>query len=229
MELAAALRSLIVEEGVPLFGIADAVGFQKALPDWHPLRLMPAAKRALIFGRPFVSPRLVVDEKTDLSNDAYWKANEPVLAGISRLRGGILNLLDTFGFAAGNFGGFNADFTPTFSYRLAQHEAGVGVYGRFGVCINPTYGCYYTTGVLLTDAELPVTPKRQLEGFSPCRNCSRCAEVCPAKAIDPETDPETCYDREKRIRYIRALKRKYGMEAKACSRCFSVCPWSAKP
>ncbi len=160
MELAAALRSLIVEEGVPLFGIADAVGFQKALPDWHPLRLMPAAKRALIFGRPFVSPRLVVDEKTDLSNDAYWKANEPVLAGISRLRGGILNLLDTFGFAAGNFGGFNADFTPTFS-------------------------------------------------------CSRCAEVCPAKAIDPETDPETCYDREKCIRYIRALKRKYGMEAKA--------------
>ncbi len=105
MELAAALRSLIVEESAPLFGIADAAGFQKALPDWHPKRLMPRAKRALIFGRPFVGPRLVVDGKTGLSNDAYWKANEPVLAGISRLRGGILNLLDSFGFAAGNFGG----------------------------------------------------------------------------------------------------------------------------
>ncbi len=227
MELIAALRLLIEQEGVPIFGIADAAGFQKAQPDWHPQRLMPRARRAVVFGRPFVGPRLVVDEQTNLSSGGYWKANEPVMAGIARLRGGILNLLDGFGVAACNFGGFSAELAPTFSYRLAQHEAGVGVYGRFGVCLNPTYGCYYTTGVLLTDAELPVTPRHPLDGFFPCRECSRCAQVCPVNAIDPRAAPESGYDREKCLRYIRGLKRKYGTEAKACARCFAVCPWSS--
>jgi len=225
MELTEALESLIAREGVPLFGVADTAGFQHALPDWHPRRLVPTAKRALVFGRPFVGPRLVVDDRTNLSNESYWKANEPVLGEIARLRSKIVDLLDSFGFAACNFGGFRSDFASTFSYRLAQHEAGLGVYGHFGVCINPTFGCYYTVGVLLTDAVIPVTDRTQLEGFQPCSRCSLCAEACPPKAIDPGKQPEIGYDRDKCIRYIRALKKKHVIEAKACSRFFSVCPW----
>ena len=225
MELTEALESLIAQEGVSLFGIADTAGFQLALPDWHPRRLVPMAKRALVFGRPFVGPKLVVDDKTNLSNESYWKANEAVLGEISRLRSRIMDLLDSFGFAACNFGGFGSDFGPAFSYRLAQYEAGLGVYGRFGVCINPAFGCYYTVGVLLTDAVIPVTDRTQLEGFQPCSRCSLCADACPPKAIDPSKEPEIGYDRDKCIRYIRALKKKHGIEAKACSRCFSVCPW----
>jgi len=225
MGLHAALESLITQEGVPLFGVADTADFQHALPDWHPKRLVPRAKRALVFGRPFVGPKLVVDQKTNLSNDSFWKANEPVLIEISRLRNRIVNLLDSFGFAACNFGGFSSNFEPTFSYRLAQYEAGIGVYGRFGVCINPALGCYYTTGVLLTDVVIPVTEKSGLEGFHPCNRCRLCADVCPPKAINPLKEPEICYDRDKCIRYIRVLKKRHDMEAKACSRCFSVCPW----
>ena len=58
MELTEALESLIAQEGVSLFGIADTAGFQHALPDWHPRRLVPRAKRAVVFGRPFVGPKL---------------------------------------------------------------------------------------------------------------------------------------------------------------------------
>jgi len=58
MELTAALESLIAQEGVSLFGVADTAGFQHALPDWHPRHLVPMAKRALVFGRPFVGPKL---------------------------------------------------------------------------------------------------------------------------------------------------------------------------
>ena len=229
MELAAALQSLIAEQGLPLYGVADTDGFAHAQPDWHPRRLLPRARRALVFGLPFVGPRLTVDEKTGLSNDDYWQANAPVLARVAHLRCLLLNLLDSFGYAALNIGGFNAGFQPTFSYRLAQHEAGVGVYGRFGVCLNPTFGCGYTTGVLLTDAPLPPTPRGQLAGYAPCRDCRRCAEACPARAIDADLEPEVGYDRDRCIRYIRALKRKHGAEAKACSRCFSMCPWSSRP
>jgi epoxyqueuosine reductase QueG len=220
------LESLISEERVRIFGVADTEGFEHALPEWHSRRLVPRAARAVVLGRPFAGVRLVVDEKTGLSNDSYGKANEPVLEDVARLRHRIADLLDRFGCAACFSGGFNPEgFEPTFSYRLAQHEAGVEVYGQFGVCIRPDAGCWYTIGVLLTDVEIPVTARNALENFRPCSGCRRCAGACPAGAIDANREPEVGYDRDRCIRYIQALKKRHGADAKVCARCFSACPW----
>lgn len=225
MEFQAALRNLIDQERVPLFGVANTNGFQHAQSELHPRQLVPRSKSVLVFGVPFVGPKLMVDERTNLSNDSYWTANEPIQNKIFQLRAQIVNLLDSYGYAACNFGGFGPIFEPTFSYRLAQYEAGIGVYGRFGVCINRHFGCYYTVGVLLTDAELAPTEKSQLDGFHPCNGCRRCADVCPARAIDASKNPEVGYDRDRCIKYILGLKKRYSPEAKACAKCFSICPW----
>lgn len=220
------IKEFVVKKKIPIFGIAKANGFKYALPEWHPKKLMPRSRSVLIFGMPFVKYKLSIDGKTYIANDFWWKINEPVQRSVEVWRGGFVNLLDDFGFSAANFGGFGLSFKPTFSYRLAQYEAGIGNYGRFGVCINPEYGCYYYVGVLITDVKLKPSDKDRLNEYSPCKGCKLCAEVCPVKAIDAYKNPEEGYNRDRCVKFIMKIKQKYNDDVKVCARCFTVCPWA---
>jgi len=180
-----------------------------------------------VFGRPFAWHPLHVDEKTYLANESWWKANDSVTREVARWRGEIINLFDEFGLGTANFGGYSLTSAPTFSYRLAQHEAGIGVYGRFGVCLNPDFGCYYTVAILLTEAMLASSDKTKLDGFAPCEGCAICAEVCPVTAIDATKAPAKSYNRDLCLRFILKMKQRHRADAKICSRCFSACPWGA--
>lgn len=199
MDMNNVIKEFVVKEKIPIFGIANADGFKHALPEWHPKKLMPRSRSVLIFGLPFVKYELSVNEETYISND--------------------------FGFSAANFGGFELSSEPTFSYRLAQYEAGIGIYGRFGVCINPEYGCYYYVGVLITDVKLEPSDKNRLNGFYPCKECRLCADVCPVKAIDASKNPAKGYNRDRCIKFIMKIKQRYNDNVKVCARCFTVCPW----
>lgn len=186
---------------------------------------MPRCRSVIIFGRPFVGhiPYVVGDKH--IAEDAWWEANKIVFRDLAIWRGDIINLLDEFGLATTNIGGHGPTSEPTFSYRLAQHEAGVGVYGRFGVCLNLEFGCYYKVSALLTDADLSPSNKLKVKNFSPCLNCTSCAEVCPVRAIDPSLHPAEGYNRDLCTRFILKMKERHGHETKICARCFSVCPW----
>jgi epoxyqueuosine reductase QueG len=219
------LASFVQERKIPIYGIANADGFEYALPGWKPKELMPRCRSVIIFGRPFVEHTPYVVEKKHIANDSWWEANEAVFREVAKWRGEIINLFDEFGLATANFGGYGPTSEPTFSFRLAQYEAAIGVYGRFGVCLNPDFGCYYKVGVLLTDAKLIPSDKAQLEDFSPCKDCRKCAEVCPVRAIDPSKAPAVGYDRDLCSRFILKMKERHGDDAKICARCFSVCPW----
>jgi epoxyqueuosine reductase QueG len=225
MELDHALAEFVQEQRIPIFGIAHADDFDRALPGWCPKDLMPRCHSVVVFGRPFVEHSLTVDEKSHRANESWWKMNEPVFHGVAAWRGALITLFDTFGLGAANFGGYGFTSAVTFSYRLAQYEAGVGVYGRFGVCLHPEFGCSYTVGVLLTEAKLLPSDRTRLKDFSPCDNCKDCAEVCPVKAIDASRDPVDGNNLERCMRFILAMKQRYGEHTKVCARCFSVCPW----
>lgn len=226
MDIGNALATYVREHKIPIFGIADASGFAHALPGWHPHEVMPLCKSVVVFGRPFIEHPLRVEEKTHLANDSWWETNASVSQEIARWRGDIVNLLDTFGLGAANVGGFGPSTEPTLSYRLAQYEAGVGVYGRFGACLNPEFGCYYAVGVLLTDAELPPSDQDRLKDFAPCEGCAICADVCPVRAIDASSPPERANNQALCLRFVWKMKGRHSEEVKVCSRCFSACPWS---
>lgn len=233
VDMDSVLEEFVQERRISIFGIASADGFEHALPGWHPKQLMSRCKSVLVFGRPFVEHPLHVDEETHIAGQSWWAANEPVYRAVAGWRGELVNLFDEFGLGAANFGGFWITSAPTFSYRLAQYEAGLGVFGRFGVCLNPDFGCYYYVGVLLTEAEFTPSDKDRLMGFEPCERCSLCTEVCPVKAIDVSKAPAEGYDRELCIRFILKLRQRYERDAiyryesvKFCSRCFAVCPWA---
>ena len=233
VDMDSVLEEFVQGRRIPIFGIASADGFEHALPGWHPKQVMPRSKSVVVFGRPFVGYPLHVDEDTHIADQSWWTANEPIYRGVAEWRGELINLFDEFGLGAANFGGFWITSEPTLSYRLAQYEAGLGVFGRFGVCLNPDFGCYYYVGVLLTEAELTPSDKDRLMGFEPCDGCTLCAEVCPVKAIDVSKAPAEGYDRELCMRFILKVRQRYERDAryrfdsvKICSRCFTVCPWA---
>jgi epoxyqueuosine reductase len=89
-----------------------------------------------------------------------------------------------------------------FSFKMAAHEAGVGVFGKSGVVITPEYGPRVNIGVVVTDAILE--PDEKLN-FNPCQTCNVCVQVCPAKAIQ-------------------ALRNETGDDKFFCGYCYDKCP-----
>ena len=227
------LQAFIQEREIPIFGVASADGFEQALPGWHPKELMPRCKSVIVFGRPFVEAPWHVDEKTHVIDHDWYAANEPAFGALPEWRGGLVNLFDQYGVGVASFGGFWISSEPTMSYRLAQYEAGVGVFGRFGVCISPDFGCYYCVGVLLTEADLTPTGRDRLIDFDPCDGCTLCAEVCPTRAIDVSKTPAEGYDMARCFRFLLRLRQRYGADSvyryedvKFCGQCFGICPWA---
>jgi epoxyqueuosine reductase QueG len=226
MDLDSAIAKFVEDRTIPIFGIANAQGFAGALPGWHPKELMPKCKSVIVLGHPLFQHPLYMEERTYIANQSWWDAQRIVSRQIATWKGELFALLDDRGLGVASFGRFRLTTLPTFSYRLAQVEAGVAVYGRAGICIHPEYGCYYRVGVLLTEAELAATSATHLDGFDPCQGCSECARVCPVRAIDMTKEPSAGYDRERCMRFIMKMSERSGIGAKICAQCFSVCPWS---
>lgn len=227
------LADFLTKQAIPIFAITSADDFEHALPGWQPKDLMPRARSMILFGLPFIEYPRSLNEKTHIADEGWWAENLPVFEQIAEWREGIISILDNYGFGAANFGGFWLTTEPTFSYRLAMQRAGIGVYGRFGVCINPEYGCYFRIGVILTNADLTLTKGTDLANFNPCEGCSMCADVCPVRAIDITKSPAEGYNRELCMRFILAIKKKHKSESdidpygvKVCNRCFGVCPYA---
>jgi epoxyqueuosine reductase QueG len=226
MDLDGAVAEFVDSRNIAIFGIASAQGFADALPGWHPKELMPKCESVIVVGHPLVQHPLHMEERTYIANRSWWDTQRAISRKIAAWKGELFGLLDSCGLGVASFGVFRYTTAPTFSYRLAQVEAGVGVYGRAGACIHPDYGCYYRVGVMLTEAKLAPTNRDHLRGFDPCDGCSECGEVCPIKAIDVSKEPGAGYDRERCARFIFAMSERSGTRAYICSQCYSQCPWS---
>jgi epoxyqueuosine reductase QueG len=226
MNLDGLIAEFVESRTIPIFGIANVQGFADALPGWHPKELMPKCNSVVVFGHPFFEYPLYVEERTYIANRSWWDANRIVYRQVATWKRELFGLFDDLGLGVAGFGGFRFTTAPTFSYRLAQVEAGIGVFGRGGICINPDYGCYYYVGAVLTEAELTPTSRTHLDDFVPCEGCNECGEVCPIKAIDVSVEPGVGYDRERCMRFVMKMSERSGINAKICCHCFNVCPWS---
>ena len=220
------LAEFIESRPIPIYGVADPQGFAHALPGWHPRELMSKCESVIVIGHPFFEYPLYIKDRTHIADDSWWDANRIVYNQVKSWRRELLTLLDELGWGVASFGTFRPVIRPTLSYRLAQVEAGVGVYGRSGFCINPDHGAYYYVKAVLTEAKLTPTDRTRLNGFEPCQGCSECSQVCPVRAIDTSKEPGAGYDRELCMRFVLKMSERSGIGAKTCGRCYRACPWS---
>ena len=102
------------------------------------------------------------------------------------------------------------------SLRHAGYLAGLGVLGRNTLLINGTYGNMIQLGAVLLDLPLEGDPMVTTEVCA--RDCRRCLDACPVKALDGTTvDQQRC-------RPLSNAMTEKGYVLKKCHRCRSVCP-----
>lgn len=136
------------------------------------------------------------------------------------------------------------------SMRHAAIAAGLGVFGRHNLVINPRFGTRIIFTAILTELPLASDPPVQEEL---CTECGQCVEACPGQALDEEgkTDNMKClrasqpYGIGAAFRYIRQFFGATADEQKAllkdplllslyqaqsigfqytCWKCMAVCP-----
>ena len=105
---------------------------------------------------------------------------------------------------------------------LAARCTGLGSLGRSGLLLTEAYGPCIRLGAVLTNLELAPTPAKPCTAARLCVNCSRCAQACPAAAIDKSesrsgqfrpVDDNACF----------AAWQDFGTD---CGLCLSSCPLS---
>jgi len=112
------------------------------------------------------------------------------------------------------------------SFKLAAYEAGIGVFGRPSIIITPEFGPRVIFGVVLTNASIP--PNKPLTNFNPCRECGKCVEFCPVKAIDGEKPPPTGFNRKKCLEFVNWIRKKTERRIMLCGYCYNLCPIGEK-
>jgi len=116
-----------------------------------------------------------------------------------------------------------------FPHKTAATRAGLGWVGRHCQLITRPFGSWIRLGTVFTDIELPCGPPIE-RNF--CGHCTRCVEVCPAKALKgnawyPGLPREKLLD----VRACDTWKKKHYFQyhnGHNCGICSAVCPYGLK-
>ena len=112
-------------------------------------------------------------------------------------------------------------------------DAGLGEPGRHGLLLNPEYGSLVRICKVLTDLPLETDRPITFGAAETCRNCTICADSCPARAISFDSYPtyETvCASNNKGIKRWPvnswACLKYWANNGTDCGICQAVCPFS---
>lgn len=218
------LINRLVQVGAFDARVADPrIGFEYALPGMHPLEIWPECRSIVVIAvatppegnntyigtyAPWAGPRNIgpVPE--------MFRSEERAVDRLARLQ---FDALAYRGMAYLDEHGCRVSFRKP-RLKLAAYEAGLGVYGKSGVILNPVLGNRMRLTAIMTDAELE--PDGRLEGYNPCEGCDLCIRMCPAKAYDPTKRYPDSWSREACM----AKRAEIAAKGYYCHNCWAVCP-----
>ena len=122
--------------------------------------------------------------------------------------------------------GVQAKANVSYPAREAAVRAGLGVIGQNGLLISPQFGT--RTVIILMATDLPAPVRKEPAAPGDCLRCGRCAQACPAGAIDAQgmSHPERCLRNYMMEGVVvpEALREKMGVRLLGCDVCQRVCP-----
>jgi epoxyqueuosine reductase len=223
MDLKARIKEVCaLPDGVDLVGFAPIERFADLPEDNRPTTFLPTAQSVIVIGSQLfqvLTKQLTAFKKVgEVSfRDFYDAHNETVIHDLKQTGYRIARFLTNQGYGSINIGMDLTDYrtiTGAFSFKYAAVQAGMGVIGKNGLLITPSYGPRVKLSAVLTEAELEGDP---LVEEDICGDCSICIKVCPSGALkEPEGQARPNYDRFVCCSFYTANE--------GCGLCMAKCP-----
>ena len=110
--------------------------------------------------------------------------------------------------------------------REAAARSGVAFYGKNTMSITRRFGSWVVLGTLVTDVEIELTPRLELD----CGSCRLCIDACPTGALDEPgvLDATKClsYWTQAPAAIPDEYRPHFGDTVYGCDICQDVCPWN---
>ena len=209
-----AAKTIGIEAGANVVGIAVSSDFQSAPDGCKPTDVLENCRSVVVLGIPFTPETLDMSppEYTELRNAFVTKMTD--LAKVVSKR--IAKESGHKAKAISATGGKTVDgsFYGHISLKHAAELAGIGVITRNYLLTSPEYGNLLWLSAVLTDIDL--VPDEKLR-YNFCDNCNKCVEACPLGALN---DPLS-FNKEECRKYFAIEDKKLLIK---CYSCRAVCP-----
>lgn len=214
------IKSMALELGADLCGIAPADRFSSAPEGFHPNDISRDCRSVLVFAKSLPAGSLFAS-----SCVPYTHINRVIAEEVDALTLALSRTLEVLGIGSVPIPSNDPCeyWEPDRSYargilslRHSGQLAGLGVLGKNTLLINDRLGNMIQLGALLLNNDLEGDP---LAVYEACRkDCQACIHSCPQSALDGITvNQQAC-------RPLSNYKNERGFVLKKCWECRKVCP-----
>jgi epoxyqueuosine reductase QueG len=191
---AAAVKSLVTEQGADFVGIADTRRIPPSMPSRPPDSVLPGAETVVVFGIALPRGSLESPDRPVAVNCINTVYDE-----LKRITLYLSRFLERQGYRAAaippaipvELTRETRGLVGSISLRHAAVGAGLGVMGRSRLVLTAEWGPRVRLGGVVTTAPLePDTPRQE----ELCADCELCVQACPVSAIssDGSVDVQKC-------------------------------------
>lgn len=223
------IEEILKNAGIEKFGFVDKTIYDKQAPSGHRIAdLLPTARSALVSILPLnreVVDRFPHDFEGD-SYEAYVLEKKKVTERLLEAGNSVAAALRDHGFSAMIVPKGSRKYMGPVSLKHLGYFAGLGVFGRNSLLLNPVYGPCLRIGAVLT--EYVPSEVGTIMNMSICRDCSRCIAACPAHALElPQkrevyrVSKEGCHSYFCKMRHVEHGSENVNVE---CGLCMQACP-----
>ncbi len=184
------VKQFALKEGVELVGVTVADTFPISVPPRPPQGVLPGAKSVIVYGLPMLlgsisgNPRVAVSHTKAVYNE------------LNRIGYQIGRLLEREGYHAATVSSFyplemskeTRGLVGDLSFRHAAVAAGLGIWSRCRLVLNPRWGPRVRYAAVVSDA--PLASDSPFEKDL-CTDCDLCIRACPVGALSTDGTVDT--------------------------------------
>ena len=224
------VTSILNRAGVEFFSFVDANSYDElATPGHRVSDLLSVARSALVYILP-VSRDVVEKFPRSYSGESYERYVEEKISTARRLReiGRLLvNRFRESRFDATLVPAGSKQYMGPVSLRHLGYYAGLGIFGRSSLLLNPVHGPCFRIGAVVTSYR-PSGFGNVIDLGTACEDCNECIANCPAGALGvPRTGEKYRFSAQKCHEYFCKM-RGIGLVIENanvnCGLCRQVCP-----